>query len=855
MATVYEAQHELLGTRVAIKVLHPILSANADIKERFRNEAKLMASLNHPNITKVIDFDEQPGQLSIVMELLEGEDLSQKVKRSGPVPSNEIKNIYTQVLSASQYAHEKGIVHRDIKPSNIFILRDGQVKILDFGIAKLFGQGNEMTQTGMQFGTPNYMSPEQVRSEKAIDHRSDIYSLGVTLFFAINEKPPFDSNTKSQFEIFNKIVSEPIPVTAIDPSWGKMISKACQKDKERRYQSCKEWRADLEQGPELANKTTPILADPPAPSNWPPVPPQRKKSMGLLIGIPAAILILALCLYFFTDLFSKVYEGDYKSWTYSDNKVYGLLSLSSTQNRKYCKITHQGDGITKVEEYNPKGIVTQTALVKYEKGHISAISFMNQSGFVFKTKTFSETDDGFEETEIKRGVNTHLPAKALVHNYDGGLLEESHYKSFDNSLGFGPYGYAIVKYDRYDDEGNWGLVKEEAYYDKDEKPILYGNYHKIKYVRDDHGNVLDMSFWDTEGKSVKNELGVHQVKYVYDGQDNLLDERYFGLSGEPIVNAYGYSILKYEVKGGLASKQMRYVRDTEIAKSSSLERLDGASMINYEYDERGNVVSTLYRDENNKLKNSTAGYAKIIYKYDDKNNPILIEYYNEQGNPTINTNGLHKIVSTYDQYGNIIQESYFNTQKLPTDKFNTVYSTKIKYDDLGRVIARSYWASVDSRMNRWSGEHEIDYKYNEQGQEIELIYLDQSGKLKRTQFGASRMVKTYDPQGRVASVSHFDGSVPSSVYGTTVNGHHSVNYFYDNQNRIIKLEYRGPNKNLVDVAVEGFGSVSTIEYIYQGNKISKQKWYTKESTIPSSVLDCYSSECMSTYGHRMYKLN
>jgi serine/threonine protein kinase len=245
MASVYEAEHEMLGTKVAIKVLNPILSTNAQIKERFRNEAKLMASLDHPNITKVIDFDEKPNQLSIVMEYLNGGDLNQKIKRNGPLSEKEINDVFSQTLSAFQYAHEKGIVHRDIKPSNIFILPNGHVKILDFGIAKLFGQGNEMTQTGTQIGTPIYMSPEQVKADKSIDHRSDIYSLGVTLFFAINGKPAYNSETDSQFDIFNKIVYETLPEFSIQSKFKEIVLKACQKNREERFQQCNSWLSEM----------------------------------------------------------------------------------------------------------------------------------------------------------------------------------------------------------------------------------------------------------------------------------------------------------------------------------------------------------------------------------------------------------------------------------------------------------------------------------------------------------------------------------------------------------------------------------------------------------------------------------
>ena len=246
MASVYEAEHEMLGTKVAVKVLNPILSANTQIRERFKNEAKMMASFNHPNITKIIDFDDQPHQLSIVMEFLEGEDLNDKIKRYGPLSQKEVKDIFVQTLSAFQYAHEKGVVHRDIKPSNIYVQPNGQVKILDFGIAKLFGQGNEMTQTGTQMGTPIYMSPEQVKADKSIDHRSDIYSLGVTMFYALNGKPPYNTDILSQFDIFSKIVYEPLPELQSQGRFISLIMKATQKDREQRFQSCKEWINELE---------------------------------------------------------------------------------------------------------------------------------------------------------------------------------------------------------------------------------------------------------------------------------------------------------------------------------------------------------------------------------------------------------------------------------------------------------------------------------------------------------------------------------------------------------------------------------------------------------------------------------
>lgn len=245
MASVYEGIHEKLGTKVAFKVLSPLLARDPQLRQRFENEANFMASLNHPNITRVLDIEEQDETLVIVMELIEGEGLDDRVKRTGPLSNTEVKVIFTQVLNAFEYAHSKGIVHRDIKPANIFIDKYNQVKILDFGIAKIFGLGNEMTQTGTQMGTPVYMSPEQVRGEKSIDHRSDIYSLGITLYFLLSGKAPYESTEDSSFEIFTKIVNEPIPHLSNNSFYDAIIQKAVSKDRNDRYQMIDEMQKTL----------------------------------------------------------------------------------------------------------------------------------------------------------------------------------------------------------------------------------------------------------------------------------------------------------------------------------------------------------------------------------------------------------------------------------------------------------------------------------------------------------------------------------------------------------------------------------------------------------------------------------
>ncbi|MCM2390631.1 tetratricopeptide repeat protein [Streptomyces albipurpureus] len=201
MGEVWRAVDESLGRRVAVKCLKPV-GAQHDtpfapvLQERFRREARVAASLQHRGVTVVHDFGEYEGVLYLVMELLEGRNLSQLLEenRQRPLPVHEVVDIAEQVADALAYTHERGIVHRDLKPANIMRLTDGEVKICDFGIARL-GEGmgitSRLTGTGIAMGTPHYMSPEQIGGGQ-VDHRSDLYSLGCVLYEIATGVPPFD---------------------------------------------------------------------------------------------------------------------------------------------------------------------------------------------------------------------------------------------------------------------------------------------------------------------------------------------------------------------------------------------------------------------------------------------------------------------------------------------------------------------------------------------------------------------------------------------------------------------------------------------------------------------------------------
>ncbi len=201
MGEVWRALDESLGRQVAVKCLKPLGPQHDQaftrvLRERFRREARVAASLQHRGVTVVHDFGEYEGVLYLVMELLDGQNLSQLLEENQqhPLPVEHVVDIAEQVADALGYTHRQGIVHRDLKPANIMRLTDGTVKICDFGIARLghdIGMSSRLTTTGLAMGTPHYMSPEQI-SGKEVDHRSDLYSLGCVLYEIATGVPPFD---------------------------------------------------------------------------------------------------------------------------------------------------------------------------------------------------------------------------------------------------------------------------------------------------------------------------------------------------------------------------------------------------------------------------------------------------------------------------------------------------------------------------------------------------------------------------------------------------------------------------------------------------------------------------------------
>jgi len=246
MGSVYEAVHMMLGRRVAIKVLNPLLEKNENVKGRFKSEAVTLSRLKHPNIVSIYEYYEGKDGIFLVMELLQGQPLNEYLdKISGPIPEPRALNLFVQMLDAIGYMHEQNIIHRDIKPANFIITPDDKIIILDFGIAKIINEPDLLlTKPGTKVGTALYMSPQQVKG-LPLDRRTDIYSLGVTFFHMLTGQNPY-RNEQSEYEIYNKIINEPFPAltdfyVGISSQIEDIIFKSTAKRPIDRYQTCQEF--------------------------------------------------------------------------------------------------------------------------------------------------------------------------------------------------------------------------------------------------------------------------------------------------------------------------------------------------------------------------------------------------------------------------------------------------------------------------------------------------------------------------------------------------------------------------------------------------------------------------------------
>ena len=584
MANVYKARCHRLNRLVAIKILKSDLADNADFRRRFHDESQAVAQLSHANIVSVYDVSTNPDREYIVMELIDGITLKQYMERRGRMDWRESLHFITQIMRGLSHAHSRGIIHRDIKPQNIMVLRDGSVKVADFGIACLANAGQTLTQEAL--GSVHYISPEQARGDR-IDARSDIYSAGVVLYEMLTGRLPFEGDSAVSVAI-QHLSSVPLAPRDIDPSIPEPLELICMKamnsDPNKRYASADAMIEDLEKfrrDPSVdmdyirqelskpAADSEPTLPIPTAqvasavkkhtgevrrePEDDEP-PRRDKRSVAIIAGIFAAAVLLVVLLF-------KLILGDFgpagsnKSYTVPD--VRGM-TVEEAQEAKGVKdiFTVHVQGTRKTDEYQPGQIVEQDPIAGRTR----------KSNFVIEVYVAEEP----EKVLMKdlTGME-YRQARVLLTDLGMSLKIESREESSDK------YGANAV-------------IRTEPAADE---PLTAGQTVIIYYSTGPESVVVPTFTGQNIADATKNarDLGLTVGEITYDPYNIAEPGQVVEQSLEPTSEVPGGTKISFTVSGSKNDQQSQTSRVAEFSMPADME-----GMLKVEFEQDGVILDSQY---------------------------------------------------------------------------------------------------------------------------------------------------------------------------------------------------------------------------------------------------------------------
>ena len=584
MANVYKARCHRLNRLVAIKILKSDLADNADFRRRFHDESQAVAQLSHANIVSVYDVSTNPDREYIVMELIDGITLKQYMERRGRMDWRESLHFITQIMRGLSHAHSRGIIHRDIKPQNIMVLRDGSVKVADFGIACLANAGQTLTQEAL--GSVHYISPEQARGDR-IDARSDIYSAGVVLYEMLTGRLPFEGDSAVSVAI-QHLSSVPLAPRDIDPSIPEPLELICMKamnsDPNKRYASADAMIEDLEKfrrDPSVDMDYIRQELSKPAADSEPTMPiptaqvasavkkhtgevrrepeddepPRRdKRSIAIIAGIFAAAVLLVVLLF-------KLILGDFgpagsnKSYTVPD--VRGM-TVEEAQEAKGVKdiFTVHVQGTRKTDEYQPGQIVEQDPIAGRTR----------KSNFVIEVYVAEEP----EKVLMKdlTGME-YRQARVLLTDLGMSLKIESREESSDK------YGANAV-------------IRTEPAADE---PLTAGQTVIIYYSTGPESVVVPTFTGQNIADATKNarDLGLTVGEITYDPYNTAEPGQVVEQSLEPTSEVPGGTKISFTVSGSKNDQQSQTSRVAEFSMPADME-----GMLKVEFEQDGVILDSQY---------------------------------------------------------------------------------------------------------------------------------------------------------------------------------------------------------------------------------------------------------------------
>mgnify|MGYP003543308958 FL=1 len=776
MGSVYLAFNTNIDQQVAIKALRPEVARNAALRARFKQEAEMLCSLDHPGIVKFLNYVETAEGVFLIMEYVKGMTLENFIsKKNGLIVESKAYPLICEILDAFAYAHSKGIVHRDIKPANIIIQDDGHIKIMDFGIAQIVSEAN-VTDSKAIMGTPAYMSPEQIYG-KDIDARSDIYSIGVLIHNMLTGRAPYDSTLLTAQEIKRRVVKDNMPRMAetypyISDKIQAVVDKATQKVPEARYQSCLEMKSAVKKA---------IAPDP--------------ISKPLLYGGIVAAVILLLVGFFTWDYYRTKVEY-YKDYVEVFGVPQGIGSLSSNEMshreasyrfeysrhklRRVSYVNSLGNLVDHHDSEDKDRIVDMTLTYTEGTGKVDTEKFMNRSGKVlyvkdydsnFKTCTFKLDDELGTEMVLNAQVklfqsafDSSLEGKGKISKYileynEDGYLTKVEYAGFGNARvpdGQGIFGKSFVL-------DNEGRVVEEHYLGKDGKPkaTQFGLGIK-KFIYDDDDNISQLVYLTVDGKPSSDGNNCPVVKLTYDEWGNRTGEKYYDMKGTPMIrkdNPFAGVVYDYDEKGFCVKQRF-------LGVDGGLTYVQGVNGYIDSYDENGYLKSRSYVDAKGNAayftevtddENQQASFSKLEFVNDEHGNPLDVKVLNATGELSECVDFAHKSC-TYDSIGNLLTEYYLDSKgKIYAPAKFGYAGVDVTYNQQGRISRVTYMDAEKKRCTLPNTHYCYAVReYDARGNYTKIFYYDDKDNLTMTNEGIAMVCYEYDENGNETTRSFYD---------------------------------------------------------------------------------------------------
>lgn len=836
MGLVYRAWQPSLDREVALKCLY---ARSPDADDRFTREIQALGRVEHPHLVKIFTCGAEADQRYYTMELIEGTTLEtvwHRLRRTPGEPGTEewratvtacarehraaerstesplplattppgiapagssedgkavpsvepgyiawVVEMIRQASEAAQALHEKGIVHRDIKPGNIMVTADGvNAVLMDLGLAQVSGNAT-ITQDARQVGTPRYMSPEQVLNlEKQRDARSDIYSLGVTLWEMLTLRPMYGAAAGvAPLEVMRRIAEyeEPDGIRAhqrrVPPDLERIVGKCLAKNPADRYASAAELAQDLARW----QRGEPVSAHPRKLGYVLGKYAQRhRRAIAATVAIALSLLLVGgLGSLWYWNRYRRVHTAYYASWIYHFGEPIGVGLLTEEQVRHRwtsCKFYRRGGHVEAMEIVDHRGQPTihhtfttflgsigpagpQQRDCRYEikrndQGQVTDHVARDRAGEVVWTFHFDRPENG--HFSDKNGyIRTASGSGAAYVQFTWspeGLLQG--YRFCDLHLKPEPGVLDSFGQQLEDDAHGWPM--RVTFLGPDGQPCAARDgYTTWALMRNDLGDITELAYLDANGHPILGRNAFATQRLRYDEFGNVAELSYFGVDGRPTLNGQGYARMTVDHDEAGNPIRVRYFG----ADGKPTRCLDGNAGYSAAYDDDGNRLEVTYLDMDGRPTWIREGYARIRSRYDRWANPTETAYFGPDGQPALCTNGYARLAGEYDEKGTLKELAFFDQAGKPTWCRDGYARETQKHDAAGHITEKAFFGVDGKPALLKEGYASARFAYDDRGNISQVAYYDPEGRPTSSTAGFARLTREYDALGHLIGETFF----------------------------------------------------------------------------------------------------